>query len=973
MIVRYAVAVFAVLAALGLRMAVDPVLGSNAPYLVFVLAVMVAARFGGRRAGWLATVLSTLAVTWFFLPPRGTLIIDNGPSATGLGLFVLVAFAVSFLAPGEAAGVSALTAQVDTGNIAARPVSRFSARRLQARPHVWWFGAAILLLVIEAALIVSIWTRFTEREYMASHTTQVLRTIDSLFSGLKDAESGARGYVLTGNDAYLEPYRSEIGRMPDRLEELRLLTSDNPIQQERISQLGPVIRNRLTLLAATIELRSNKGLDATLETFTTGAGRQVMENVRSLIDQMRAEEESLLAQRRERAAAAATGMQVVMLSGGGLLLLVLLGGSRSIGVNTKNRERAEDALRESEDQFRTLANAMPQLSWMAHADGSIFWYNDRWYQYTGATPDEMKGWGWQSVHDPEALPGVMEQWNVSLTSGAPFDMIFPLRGADGTFRPFLTRGVPVRDHDGKIVRWFGTNTDISEQQRIEEALRASETRLRALSDNLPEGMVFRFRLDADNKPYFEFVSAGIERLTGFPAAEFMARGESFDSFIIPEDRDRLRAAIVASRERLTHFEIEVRHQHRARGRIGWSLLRWIATRNPDGSLTWDGVELDITNRKQAQQALVISEQRFRKLFENAAVAIAIMDLDGRLLRSNAAYLNLHGYAGDELSNKHFGDLMTPEDLQVNLAEMRRLKAGEIPFFRNETQYIRGDGGRVWVEKFVSLLPGERGDASEVIALVTDVTERKRAEAQVKQLNAELENRVRRRTAQLEAANKELEAFAYSVSHDLRAPLRGIDGWSLALMEDYGGRLDATAHKYLERVRSETQRMGLLIDDLLQLSRVTRSEMNTAVVDLSSTAAAIAARLRHLAPGRQIEFVIENGVKAAGDGRLLEIALENLLSNAVKFTGPVEHARVEFGSTTSGGDHVYYVRDNGVGFDMAYSKTLFGAFQRLHKAAEFPGTGVGLATVQRIIHRHGGRVWAESAPNKGASFYFTIGG
>jgi PAS domain S-box-containing protein len=846
MTVRYAVAVIAVLAALGIRMALDPVLGSNAPYLVFVLAVVVAARFGGRKPGWLATALSTLAVAWFFLAPRGSFAVDTLPSATGLGLFLLVGVVVSYLAPRRQLS-SGSSPQVGLGNIGAPEVSRFSARQLHARSHVWWFGAAILLLVIEAALFVSVWTRFSDRGHLAAHTYQVLQSVESLSSGIKDAEAGARAYVLSGNEDYLQPYRRALERTAVQIQELQQLTSDSPHQQVGISKLEPLAQQRLRLLAGTIELRSSGGLNAAAEAVTGGQGKLVMDQVNSIIDGMRKDEQSLLAERTGRAAAAATGMQAIMLSGAGLLLLVLIGGSHSIDLNIKNREQAEDALREN------------------------------------------------------------------------------------------------------------------------------ETRLRALSDNLPEGMVFRFRLDANGEPYFEFVSAGIERLTGIPAAEFIARRESFDRFIIPEDRDRVRAAILDSRERLNNFELEVRHKHHVAGRVGWSLLRWVATRNSDGSTTWDGVELDITSRKQAQQALVISEQRFRKLFENAAVGIAIMDLDGRLIRSNAAYIDLHGYAENELANKRFGDLMTPEDLQLNLAEVRRLKAGEIPFFRNETRHIREDGRQVWVERFVSLLPGEQGDASELVALISDVTERKRAERQVQELNAELETRVRRRTAQLEAANKELEAFAYSVSHDLRAPLRGIDGWSLALLEDYGGRLDATAHKHLDRVRAETQRMGLLIDDLLQLSRVTRSEMSTAVVDLSSIATAIAARLRERAPERRIEFEIRNGVSTVGDERLIEIALDNLLSNAVKFTGPVEHARVEFGSSTSGGEHLYYVRDNGVGFDMAYSKTLFGAFQRLHKAAEFPGTGIGLATVQRIIHRHGGRVWAESEPGKGTTFYFTIGG
>jgi len=254
---------------------------------------------------------------------------------------------------------------------------------------------------------------------------------------------------------------------------------------------------------------------------------------------------------------------------------------------------------------------------------------------------------------------------------------------------------------------------------------------------------------------------------------------------------------------------------------------------------------------------------------------------------------------------------------------------------------------------------------------TDISERKRAEEALQRLNASLEQRVRERTAQLEASNKELEAFAYSVSHDLRAPLRGIDGWSLALLEDYGEQLNEEARLYLNRVRSETQRMGQLIDDLLQLSRLSRGEMKLEPLDLSALARQVADRLREGHPEREVEFAIEPRLTVVGDERLLGVALTNLLGNAVKFTGKRTTARVEFGQTREGARQVFFVRDNGVGFDMAHADMLFGAFQRLHKASEFPGTGVGLATVQRVIRRHGGKIWAEARPDQGATFYFFL--
>ena len=242
------------------------------------------------------------------------------------------------------------------------------------------------------------------------------------------------------------------------------------------------------------------------------------------------------------------------------------------------------------------------------------------------------------------------------------------------------------------------------------------------------------------------------------------------------------------------------------------------------------------------------------------------------------------------------------------------------------------------------------------------------------MKADLERRVSERTAELESANQELEAFSYSVSHDLRAPLRAIDGFSQAVIEDYADRLDEHGKDYLNRVRAATQRMGLLIDDMLALSRVTRAEMRHETVDLSALAAEVFAELQKSEPARKVIWDIEPGLTGVGDERLLRMALVNLLGNAWKFTSRKEQPRIEFGATLNAdGTTEFFVRDNGTGFDMAYADKLFGVFQRLHSAAEFPGTGVGLAIVQRIIHRHGGKVRGVGIPDQGATFYFTLPG
>jgi PAS domain S-box-containing protein len=359
---------------------------------------------------------------------------------------------------------------------------------------------------------------------------------------------------------------------------------------------------------------------------------------------------------------------------------------------------------------------------------------------------------------------------------------------------------------------------------------------------------------------------------------------------------------------------------------------------------------------------------FRRLLELAPDAIVIVEAGGRIVLVNAQAQRLFGYTDEEMLG-HPVEMLLPEAAR-GAHEGHRARYHAAPHTRPmgiglELAGRRKDGSTFPVE--ISLAPMPTDEGLLVMSAIRDVTDRKATEARIHDLNADLQRRV----AELAAVNRELEAFSYSVSHDLRAPLRSIDGFSQALLEEYGEKLTGEGQDYLRRVRAATQRMGDLIDDLLNLARVTRREMRREPVDLSAVARTILGQLRKGDPDRRVETIVADGLVGWGDPHLLRLVLENLLANAWKFTGRQPAARIEFGMERRDGEAVYYVRDNGVGFDMAYRDKLFGAFQRLHAAREFPGTGIGLATVQRIVTRHGGRVWAEAALGEGATFYFTL--
>jgi PAS domain S-box-containing protein len=502
-----------------------------------------------------------------------------------------------------------------------------------------------------------------------------------------------------------------------------------------------------------------------------------------------------------------------------------------LSTDITERRQAEQKVRESEERFRTMADSIPQLAWVAHGDGFIHWYNQRWYDYTGTTAEQMEGWGWQSVHDPAILPQVMTEWSAAIAAGEAFEMEFPLRATDGQFRRFLTRAVPIKDAAGHVVQWFGTNTDVDEMKRAEQTLRLSEERYRSLFENAPDGIAV-----AHAGKQFVEVNSNLCRMLGYTRDELIGQPTS---------------VIVAERELPRYGE--------------WA----------------------------------------------------------RSLKDNAAY-------------------------------------------RQERWLRRKDGSELPVEVIANLLPD-----GNLQATVRDITERQKTQKELQEAHRTLEQRVVERTEQLEVANKELEAFSYSVSHDLRAPLRAINGFAAIVLEDFGQQLPDEGKKFLERIRNGGAQMGRLIDDLLAFSRLSRESMKGRVVDTAQLVRGVLDELKPQCDGRQIHISVGDLPRCYGDPALLRQVWANLLSNAIKYSRGREPAVVEVGCRRENGEDVYFVRDNGAGFEMTYAHKLFGVFQRLHRTDEFEGTGVGLAIVQRVVHRHGGRVWAEAEVDRGATFHFTL--
>ena len=631
----------------------------------------------------------------------------------------------------------------------------------------------------------------------------------------------------------------------------------------------------------------------------------------------------------------------------------------------------QKALHRQNAELRVLFDLMPAMIWYKDTKNRILRVNQRAADGVGKSIAEIEGKASIEIYPNDAARFYADDLDV-IESGLPkLGIVETIPAADGTKRWIQTDKVPFFDQSKEVAGIVVMAQDITERIEAAASLRSSLADFRSLAESMPQ-IVWITRPDGWNI----YLNQQWVDYTGLTLEESM--GDGWTKPFHPDDRQRASEAWLEATTKTHTYEIECRLR-RADGAYRWWLIRGVPLRDDAGTiLKWFGTctdihEIRVAEEEIAQTSLALreSERRFSDLLRNVDLASVMLDNEARIIFCNDYLLRLTGWKYEEVIGRNWFEVFAPSQSTEGSASSTQLLKSQTGQWNREGRIVTRSGEYRLMRWNSSVLRSGSGAVIGSASIGEDITDRQRAEAEILRLNVDLEHRVEARTAELQAANQELQAFDYSVSHDLKEPIRHVEGFSNMLLEDYGAKLDDNGRRCVQRIQDAARHMDQLVGDLLTLSMVSRGDVIRVELDLSALVKQVWIDLEQADPRPDRDFVIAPCRTAYADAGLLRIVLENLIGNARKFSSKRSRARIEFGCTQADGETVYFVRDNGAGFDSAYADKLFAPFQRLHSQGEFKGTGIGLATVRRIITRHGGRIWAEGAVNQGATFHFTL--
>ena len=825
------------------------------------------------------------------------------------------------------------------------------------------FATLLLCLMVITAVSYRSFVRLRMDTAAVEHTHQVLSALPRLMARLADAETGQRGYIISGRVEYLEPYQSALQEIQDTFGELRRLTSDESLQQRRLDVLEPLVKKRLAALKEGIDLRRGSFASA-WELILRGRGKQLDDRARALVAEMQATEQLLLAQRKADEKRASAVAKLVLRAGGGLALLIVAAALWTIGKAFKASHRAQEALRESEKQFRTSEAELREAQRIAHlgswtldlATGNSN-CSEELFRIFAVDPRQAKRplAASEEFFTPESWARLRDAQQEMLRTGSPQQLDLEVVRADGTKGWIAVHGEPERDSSGQVLSLRGTVHDVTERKRAQEALQHSATDLREAQRIAHVGS-WVWDVAAGTVTWSEEMYHIFGPDPKLPPPSVPGPAELFTS----ASWGRLREAQQRTVEWGTahHLDLEVVRADGTR--------RWVAAHGqPERDVTGNvirvrGTVQDVTERKWAEAALQRSEADL-----NEAQRIAHMGSWSRSFQTGALTWSEEIYSIFGRDPKlplpvlsQSAQLFTAESWErLRAAQQKTLEFGT-PYYL-DLEVVRPDGTTRWIAAHGEAERDADGNVVGLRGTAQDITERKRAAEALAQ-----------KAEELARSNADLEQFAYVASHDLKEPLRAVSGCVQLLQRRCEGKLDDRAVQYIAHAIDGTLRMETLIDGLLAFSRISTRGAKFETVECAKVLETALQNLQTAIQESGAVVTLDPLPAVNGDGTQLVSLFQNLIGNALKFRDSAP-PRIHVGARRNGMYWHFSVCDNGIGIDPQYFDRIFGVFQRLHTRKEFPGTGVGLAICKKIVERHGGQIWVESVPGEGTTFHFSL--